>query len=109
MGDGEEGGIIQLINKNTLILERNKKIVIIDIDNKIVKKEIIIDYYISDLISINENKFLIRKYDEIIQYEIDNYNIKLRSRKKINSIIIRKYPCNKLIIINDKEFIIYKG
>ena len=109
LGDGEEGGIIQLINKNTLILERNKKIVIIDIDNKIVKKEIIIDYYISDLISINENKFLIRKYDEIIQYEIDNYNIKLKSRKKINSIMIRKYPCNKLIIINDKEFIIYKG
>ena len=91
LGDGEEGGIIQLINKNTLLLEWNKKIVIIDIDNKIVKKEIIIDYYISDLISINENKFLIRKYDEIIQYEIDNYNIKLRSRKKINSIMIRKY------------------
>ena len=60
LGDGEKGEEIQLVNKNTLLIDRNDRIVIIDVNNKIVKKEIKIDYTPFGIIPLNEEKFLIR-------------------------------------------------
>ena len=107
LGDGEYGGRIQLANKNTLLLERNNKIVIIDVNDRIVKKEIKFDYSLDRLIPLNEEKCLIRKNNEIIQYEIYNFNLIEKERYSIENNFVMKYPRNKLIIANDKIASIY--
>ena len=107
LGDGEYGGRIQLANKNTLLLERNNKIVIIDVNDRIVKKEIKFDYSLDRLIPLNEEKCLIRKNNGIIQYEIYNFNLIEKERYSIENNFVMKYPRNKLIIANDKIASIY--
>ena len=107
LGDGEEGGKIQLVNKNTLLLDRNDRIVIIDVNNRIVKKEIKIDYTPYEIIPLNEEKCLIRKCHEIIQYSINNFNLVEKERYSIDHNIVMKYPGNKLIIANEKIATIY--
>ena len=107
LGDGQTGGKIRLANKNILLLERNDKIVIIDVNNRIVKKEIKFDYSLDRFIPLNEEKCLIRKYDGIIQYEIYNFNLIEKERYSIENDIIIKYPGNKLIIAKNKIASIY--
>jgi len=108
LGDGQSGKLIKLVNKNTLILDRNSKIVIIDAMNRIVKKEIKFEYNIFSIILLNENNFLIGTYDSIYQCEINNFHFTLKEKKDIEFNFIDKYPGNKLIIYKDKKICIYE-
>ena len=111
LGDLEAGGSIKLVNQKTLLVDRYNKIAIVDVKNRIVKREIKINYDLKEMISINEDIFLTQSYYKIIQYEIDNYNVKEKERKSIESrsFIISKYPENKLIIINNKKATIFSN
>ena len=108
LGDRAWGKHIKLVNENTLILERNSKIVIIDAKNRIVKKEIKFEYYKRSIILLNENNFLIESDNRIYQCEIINFHFALKEKKDINFDFIDKYPGNKLIISKDKEICIYE-
>ena len=109
LGDGEDGNLLKLVNKNTLLLDRNKRIVIVDVNNRIVKKEIKIDYTVKEIIPINNNKCIIKKYGQMVEYEIDNYNLKEKERKSVKISNIMKYPGNKLIGVNEENIIIYRS
>ena len=108
LGDGLRGKLIKLVNKNTLILDRNSKIVIIDAKNRIVKKEIKFEYVICSIILLNENNFLIESKNRICQCEINNFHFTLKETKDIDFDFIDKYPGNKLIISKNKEICIYE-
>ena len=108
LGDGQRGKLIQLVNENTLILDRNSKIVIIDAKNRIVKKEIKFEYDIYSIILLNENNFLIGTCNSICQCEIYNFHFTLKEKKDIDFDFFDKYPGNKLIISKDKEISIYE-
>lgn len=108
LGDGEEGKIIKSINKDTLILDRNSKIVIIDAKKRSIYKEIKFEHSINSIILLNENNFLITNNYTIYQCEINYFNLTINKEKDIKSNIIDKYPGNKLIISKDKEIYIYE-
>ena len=107
LGDGERGNTIKLVNKYTLLLDRNNRIVIIDVKNRCVKKEIKIDYSISDIIPLNEEICLMRKSNTIIQFEIYNFNLTEKYGKNISSSSVEKYPGNKIIAAYEKTAIVY--
>ena len=109
LGDGEKGGCIEIFDKNTLLLDRNQKIILIDTRNKIVKNEFKIDLYIDSIIKLNEQMLLVRNNRRIIQYEIHCFDLREICQKYIDVNFFWKYPENKLIISNDKEIIIYKS
>ena len=108
LGDGEDGRRVFLANKDNLILERNRKLVVIDIKSRNIKKEIKIEHYLRLIITLNENRFLVQDYNNIYEYEIESKNkITLKEQKRIENKFIGKYPDNKLIIIKDKTITIY--
>ena len=109
LGDGSGANFMELMNENTLILERNSKIVIIDTTKRIIKDEIKFGHRIESIVLLNENNFLIRNSENIYQCKIDKYfNFTLKKQKSIKSDLIAKYPGNKLIIYKDKEICIYE-
>ena len=108
MGDGEDGNRVFLANKENLILEHNRKLVVIDIKSRNIKKEIKIEHYLRLIISLNENRLLVQDYNNIYEYEIESKNkITLKEQKRIKNDFIAKYPYNKLITIKDKTITIY--
>ena len=109
LGDGDDGSKLFLANKNNLIVDRNSKLVLIDVNSKNIKKEFKYDHSFDIAIRLNENLFLIADYYDIYQYEFENDNkIQLKKQSKnIEFDFIRKYPDNKLIIANGKKISIY--
>ena len=89
LGDGEYGGDIKLANKKTLLLSRNFKIVIIDVKNKVIKREIKFDFELSDIIPINEDYCCFRNYNKIKQYKINNFKLEIKDYEYINSILLQ--------------------
>jgi len=108
LGNGEGGNYIKLINKDTLILDRNKKIIVIDVNNRSVIKEVKITHRFTDnILVLNDNMFIMTKYGQLYIYEINNFNLRLKEEKTINNDLIGKYPENKIYIANDKKIMIY--
>ena len=98
LGDGAHscGYSIKLLNKNTLLLDRNWKIVIVDAINRTVKKEIrLSDYHydVHNLILINEKKCIFRHRKGgyyISQLKIDGFN--LNEKPGSISFLMMVYP-----------------
>ena len=107
LGDGLHGSLLKLVDKNILLLDRNNRIVIVDVNNRIVKNEIKIDYTVNEIIPINNNKCIIKKYGQIVEYEIDDFNLKEKERKNVIISNIMKYPGNKLIGVREENILIY--
>ena len=99
---------IGLLNKELLILERNEKLVVVDIKNKVIKKEIKFEHSIHSIIPLNEKIFLIETGSYIYQYYIDySKNIQLEGKKNLYTDNLNKYPGNELIVGNEKKIIIF--
>ena len=110
LGGYDCGSKIFLANKNNLIVERNRKLMIIDPKNRVILKEFKTDieyFSIDKIIRLNDNAFLAVDGSEIYQYEIANNKIKFIEKKKIKNDIIEKYPDNQLLISYDKDVFIY--
>ena len=93
-----------------MIVERNRKLMIIDPKNRVILKEFKTDieyFSIYKIIRLNDNAFLAVDGFEIYQYEIANNKIKFIEKKKIKNDIIEKYPDNQLLISYDKDVFIY--
>ena len=108
MGDGEKGSQICLVNKNLLIVERNSKFVLIDVNKRSFIKEIKIKESFSKMMSLNEKTFLTINEYGFCQYEIENSNkISYLRQEKLSNDCIIKYPDNKLLAIKDEKIYIY--
>jgi hypothetical protein len=110
LGGYDSGSKIFLANKNNLIVERNRKLMIIDPKNRVILKEFKteFEYSIDKIIRLNDNAFLAVDGSEIYQYEIANNKIKFIEKKKIKNEIIEKYPDNQLLISYNKDVFIYR-
>ena len=109
LGDGEDGSQICLVNKNLLIVERNSKFVLIDVNKRSYIKEIKIEESFSKMMSLNEKTFLTIDNYSFCQYEIGRYSDKISylRKKNLRNDYIIKYPDNKLLAIKDEKIYIY--
>ena len=110
LGDRESGNIIRLVNKDTLVLERNKKLVIIDAKKRVIKKEIKLETGIDSLFILNDKKFFITLNIDcqfyICLYEINNFVLEIKGYIKAKSRFYERYPEDKLISFYDKNIVI---
>ena len=118
VGKGENGDNMTLINKENLIVEGEKTIILIDVKNRTIKKELKLDINFSDLIILNEKSFLSYRLlshfegnGYLEQYELEDPDtIVLKEKKEFDELdkdLMSKYPGNKLIIYDNKKIIIY--
>ena len=130
LGDRDDRDIeshMFLIDQNNLIVELNKKFLLIDTKNAIIKNEFKFkfrnpSYALHDFIPLNDNTFLFLFFGEIIQFEFRNSKINLiderdeldigyHKNEKNNEMygFVEKYPDNKLMVYNydNKKIIIY--
>ena len=116
-----------LIDQNNLIVELNKKFLLIDTKNAIIKNEFKFkfrnpSYALHDFIPLNDKTFLFLFFGEIIQFEFQNSKINLIEERDVLDIeyhknkkndemygFVEKYPDNKLVVYNydNKKIIIY--
>ena len=116
-----------LIDQNNLIVELNKKFLLIDTKNAIIKNEFKFkfrnpSYALHDFIPLNDKTFLFLFFGEIIQFEFQNSKINLIEERNVLDIgyhknekndemygLVEKYPDNKLVVYNydNKKIIIY--
>lgn len=108
-------GHLCLINKDTLVLSFDKKILLVDLIKKDILKKVLLvdDYYYKKIkiISLNENNFLVQNNNRINHYEIQNKkNIILKGTLKIEDMskLFEKYG-NKFIIESKKGKIMIYG
>ena len=108
-GDTYRGKAIFLLNEDALIVKCNKKFILVDIKRRDIKKEFKLDFRIRSVIPLNKKIFLIENFSSIFQLEIENSNnIVLKGKKEgLQFLLLKKYPKNKLITVNNKEIIIY--
>ena len=108
LGDGDDGSQICLVNKNLLIVERNSKFVLIDVNKRSFIKEIKIEESFLKMMSLNEKTFLTIDRCGLCQYEIEYSNkISYLRQEKLSNDRIIKYPDNKLLAINDDKIYIF--
>ena len=109
LGDTYRGKALFLLNEDALIVKCNKKFILVDIKRRDIKKEFKLDFRIRSVIPLNKKIFLIENFSSIFQLEIENSNkIVLKGKKEgLQFLLLKKYPKNKLITVNNKEIIIY--
>ena len=98
-----------LIKKDTLIIEGNENIILIDPKTRTTKKIIELDFVFDDIFTLNGKIFLYKMKKSLEQYELeDSVTIKLKEvNNEIKYDIISKYPGNKLITYYNKNIYIY--
>ena len=114
-----------LIDQNNLIVELNKKFLLIDTKNAIIKNEFKFkfrnpSYALHDFIPLNDKTFLFLFFGEIIQFEFQNSKINLIEERDVLDIeyhknkkndemygFVEKYPDNKLVVYYGTKIIIY--
>ena len=100
-----------LMNENNLIVEGIKgSIIVIDIQNRQIRKEYKYNIYIKYIVGLNEKYFLYYDIKSLYQYECDDLNnIELKEEKNIDIYElgpkITKYLGNKIIICDKKKLI----
>ena len=97
---------------DNLMLQRplmtGEKFILVDINNKNIKKEY--DYIINpkECFYLNEKIFLTNNFGDVYLYEFeDSNNIKLKDEKKNWCFCIKKYPGNKLLRCKNNTISIY--
>lgn len=107
IGDGEKVfSDLYLLNKDNLIIFGNDSIILVDVKNKKIKKELKYELYLDLCIFLNENWFLSIDYSRVLLYKYEEpNNIILKGKKEIGNEIklISKYPGNKFIIFIEKN------
>ena len=102
--------ILHYFGEEHLLVERNKKLIFVDINKRKIEKEldININLFSMNFIQLNEKVFLFYNSKKIFLYELDNSkSIILKEEKDLESSLILKYPGNKLIIQNDNAIALY--
>ena len=104
LGNYEWGDDLYLV-KDHLIVDINKKILLIDIKNRVIKKEL--KFNISgDVLHLNDSVFLEYGH-KVNQYKFVDSSIKLIAETKLSNNIIDKYPGNLLIVEYKNRIYIY--
>ena len=99
VGNGENLREMFLLNQDNLIIKGNDTIILIDVKNRIIKKEFNYDIFPDEFLHINDKTFLYLEKDKIYQYELDESSIiKLKDKNEIQYTNVSKYPGKKLII-----------
>ena len=96
--------ILHYFGEEHLLVERNKKLIVVDINKRKIEKEldININLFSMKFIQLNEKVFFFYNSKKIFLYELDNSkSIILKEEKDLECSLILKYPGNKLIIQND--------
>ena len=108
IGNGENSKDMLLINKENLFIERDENIIIIDTQNRNIKKKLKI-LLIADYITILNEKLFLHNYKKNLSlYEVEGEEtIKLKETISFEGYDIVKYPDNRLIDYSDKKIIIY--
>ena len=107
LGSHDTGEEIFLANQNNLVVERNKKIMLIDPQKKVIIGELKNEISLYNAISLNDKIFLGSNGRIIYQCQIKNNKIELIEEEKIKNDLIIKYPDNKLMISYNKTISIY--
>ena len=109
VGTGKNRYEMLLIKKDTLIIEGNENIILIDPKTRTTKKIIELDFVFDDIFTLNGKIFLYKMKKSLEQYELeDSVTIKLKEvNNEIKYDIISKYPGNKLITYYNKNIYIY--
>ena len=98
---------MRLINKDSLIFSRDESVILFDVKNRKILNEFKFELNIRKIILLSENKFLCND-EPLCQYElVDSKTIQLKEEREIECFIISKYYGNKLIIYDNKKFIIF--
>ena len=95
-----------LLNKDNLIIFGNDSNILVDVNNKKIKKEFKYELFLDDCIFLNEKLFLYKDRSKLLLYDYkEPNNIILKEKKEIGRCIkeMSKYPGNKLIIFTEKN------
>ena len=93
---------------DNLIVEREQKIILVDVKNRSIKNEFNYEIDCKRCICLNEKIFLYYPGGSLSLYEIENSKtIILKEEKKLDCVFTLKYPGNKLITYYNKKFTIY--
>ena len=106
---------LSLLNKNTIILQHNSCIYLVDSYNRKIIRKIRLDYEkITSILILNERNFLVAIHDKIYQYILDKENnVNLKGINfdcpigMCDECYLYKYPGNKIIKKSRKGIYIY--
>ena len=107
VGNGQNIHEMRLINKDSLIFSRDESVILFDVKNRKILNEFKFELNIRKIILLSENKFLCNDEPLCLYELVDSKTIQLKEEREIECFIISKYYGNKLIIYDNKKFIIF--